>query len=122
MKTGWKTMVVVALGLVLAGSAQAKDKTDGKKAKMGPRKVLAQFDTNKNGKIDGGEVEKLRQAFAGDLKEQLKRFDLNGDGKLDDAEVAAIKLKSSAKDGAAVPSAAPGTPAVQKPAADAPAK
>jgi Ca2+-binding EF-hand superfamily protein len=120
MKTRWTMMAMVVLAL--AGSVQAKDKADGKKAKMGPRKVLTQFDTNKNGKIDGAEAEKLRQAFAGDLKEQLKRFDLNGDGKLDDAEIAAIKLKKSDKDAAATPAPAPGTAGAKNPAVNAPAK
>lgn len=59
---------------------------------QGPVKVLRGFDANKNGRIDGPEVEKLREAFAGALNSDLTRYDLNGDGKLDDREVANIRL------------------------------
>ena len=59
---------------------------DGPKAKL-----MAKYDTNKNGVIDGDEIAAIRAAFAAAPDGELKRFDLNKDGKLDDAEIATIK-------------------------------
>jgi len=119
----WMLGMATAATLVSGASAVAKEADKDKediKPKMGPRKVLTQFDTNKNGKIDGNEVEELRKAFAGDLKAQLAKLDKDGNGKLDDAEIAAIKPKAAPDAGGVV------TPKkarkAKKPAEDAPAK
>ena len=61
-------------------------------AQPGPKaKIFAEFDTNKNGVIDGDEIAAVRKAFAADPKGQFARYDANQDGKLDDAEIAEIK-------------------------------
>lgn len=61
-------------------------------AGSGPKaRIFAEFDTNKNGVIDGDEVAAVRQAFAANPKGQFANYDANHDGKLDDAEIAAIK-------------------------------
>ena len=74
-------------------AAKEVGKPSEKAAQMGPRKLLSGFDANKNGRIDGPEVEKLREAYAGALREELARFDLDGDGRLDDREVAGIRVR-----------------------------
>ncbi len=102
------------LGLALAGGmARAEEaKKDAAKpetvtpdpaktAKMGPKKVLEEFDKNGDGKITGAEAEALRKAFAGARKAQLERYDKDGNGKLDDSEIAAIKSKKATKKAAA---------------------
>lgn len=89
------------MGFMMASAiwttAMAKEtgKPGQRTAHQGPLKVLRGFDANKNGRIDGAEVEKLREAFAGALHQDLARYDLNSDGKLDDREVSMIRLKAS---------------------------
>jgi hypothetical protein len=61
-------------------------KADGPKAR-----VMAKYDTNKNGVIDGDEIAAVRAAFAAEPAGDLKKYDANKDGKLDDAEIALIK-------------------------------
>jgi hypothetical protein len=69
-------------------------------AASGPKaKIFAEFDTNKNGVIDGDEIAAVRKAFAADPKGQFARFDTNRDGKLDDSEIAEIKPPGAKKDG-----------------------
>jgi Ca2+-binding EF-hand superfamily protein len=79
-----KSLLVVTLGLFALASAHA--------AQPGPKaKIFAEFDTNKNGVIDGDEIAAVRKAFAADPKGPFARYDANHDGKLDDAEIAEIK-------------------------------
>ena len=61
-------------------------KTQGPKAKL-----MAKYDLNKNGIIDGDEIAAIRKDFAADPTGELKRFDTDKDGKLSDEEIAAIK-------------------------------
>jgi hypothetical protein len=69
-------------------------------AGMGPKaRIFAEFDTNKNGIIDGDEVAAVRKAFAADPKGRFASYDVNSDGKLDDAEIAGIKPPGAKKDG-----------------------
>src|ERR1043165_4057460 len=69
-------------------------------AAPGPKaRIFAEFDTNKNGVIDGDEIAAVRKAFAADVKGQFAAYDLNKDGKLDDAEIANIKPPGAKKDG-----------------------
>jgi EF hand len=68
------------------------------------KKILAKYDTNKNGKLDADEIEVLRKDFAASPDGELKPFDSDGDGKLSDTEIVAIAgdthKKSSKKKGA----------------------
>ena len=72
-------------------------------AALGPKaKIFAEFDKNKNGVIDGDEIEAVRKAYAADPKGQFARYDADHDGKLSDAEIAEIKppgAKGAKKDG-----------------------
>lgn len=74
------TLALIAPSVLSAGAAP------GPKAR-----IFAEFDTNKNGVIDGDEVAAVRQAFAAHPKGQFASYDKNADGKLDDAEIAGIK-------------------------------
>jgi Ca2+-binding EF-hand superfamily protein len=86
----------LGMALVLGTGVQAKEaEGEDAKPKMGPKKVLTQFDKDKNGKIEGAEAEELRKAFSGDLKSQLAKLDRDGNGKLDDNEIKAIKSKAA---------------------------
>ena len=98
----WAPGAAVGMALALAFSsprATAKEtgKPGEKPVQVGPRSYLLKLDANKNGRIDGPEVDKLREAYAGAMREGLARFDLNGDGRLDDLEVAGIRLKGGAR-------------------------
>ena len=69
-------------------------------AAPGPKaRIFAEFDTNKNGVIDGDEVTAVRKAFAANPKGQFAAYDVNQDGKLDDAEIAGIKPPGAKKNG-----------------------
>lgn len=61
-------------------------------AAPGPKaRIFAQYDTNKNGVIDGDEIAAVRTAFAANPKGEFATYDRNQDGKLDDQEIAGIK-------------------------------
>ena len=77
-------MTLAAFSGVVHGKESEKDAA---RPRMNVRKVMTQFDKDKNGKIDGTEAEALRKAFEGDLKSQLSKYDRDGNGKLDDAEI-----------------------------------
>ena len=89
--------VCMVLLLAACTPLQAKEngRPGGRSNGIGPRKFLLQLDANKNGRIDGPEVDKLRAAFNGPMQGDLARFDLDGDGRLDDGEVARIQLGTS---------------------------
>ena len=110
-------MTLAAFSGVVHGKESEKDAA---RPRMNVRKVMTQFDKDKNGKIEGTEAEALRKAFEGDLKSQLSKFDRDGNGKLDDAEVAAIKVKAAVDAGGV---AAPkGPPKTKRPGEGAPVK
>ncbi len=92
-------MTLAAFSGVVHGKEAEKDAT---RPRMNVRKVMTQFDKDKNGKIEGTEAESLRKAFEGDLKSQLSKYDRDGNGKLDDAEIAAIKVKAAVGEGGVV--------------------
>lgn len=85
-------MVAASLPCALA---KESSKAGDRPLALGPRQFLVKLDANKNGRIDGPEVARLREAHAGAMQQELSRFDLNGDGRLDDREVAGIRIKSS---------------------------
>ncbi|HWL16898.1 MAG TPA: dockerin type I domain-containing protein [Opitutus sp.] len=65
----------------------------------GPKaKAMAQFDLNRDGKLDATEVAAVQKAFAANPTGDLQRFDLNQDGKLNDQEIAAMVPGSGKKD------------------------
>jgi len=69
-------------------------------AAAGPKaRIFAEFDTNKNGIIDGDEVAAVRKAYAADPKGQFAVYDVDHDGKLSDAEIANIKPPGAKKAG-----------------------
>lgn len=86
---------MLAAAALTTAVAKETSKPGQRSPHQGPLKVLRGFDTNKNGRIDGPEIEKLREAFAGAMNQDLARYDLNGNGKLDDREVAAIRLATA---------------------------
>ncbi len=93
-----RILVLVACALTLAIPTSAFAGKGARKARKGeqagksarPGMLLKKYDTDKNGTIDGTEVEALRKAFDND---PLKKIDANNDGKLDDTEIAAIKAR-----------------------------
>lgn len=82
------TPAFAAKGAKKGNKAAAGDKAD---RAARPGVLLKKYDTDKNGAIDGTEIEALRTAFDADKTGPLKKLDANNDGKLDDSEVAAIK-------------------------------
>jgi hypothetical protein len=81
-----RLLVILASCLPLFASAAQAAKAEGPKAKL-----MAKYDVNHNGVIDGDEIAAVKKAFAEAPEGELKRFDANKDGKLDDTEIAAIK-------------------------------
>ena len=77
------------LALALPSSVLAGGGTD-KGAKKAMKDLMAQYDKDGTGSIDGEEVEAIKKAYAADPNGALKQFDTNADGKLDDTEIAAI--------------------------------
>ena len=91
-KTLFTTLCAGLLTVVLATpafAAKGANKEEKKAARQTNKSVLATYDKNSNGVIDGDEVEALRKAFETDAS--LKALDTNKDGKLDDTEIAAVK-------------------------------
>jgi len=95
MKRILTILTIAALGVAFTAPVQA-----GKGGKKGDKKamadILATYDKNGNGKIDGDEIEALRKDFAAG-KPELKVLDTNGDGTLSDEEIAAIGAKKHKK-------------------------
>lgn len=78
--------LVVALATALVVPLRAANAGAGPKAR-----IFAKYDTNKNGVIDGDEIEAVRKAFAAEPKGEFARYDADHDGKLSAAEIAEIK-------------------------------
>jgi hypothetical protein len=87
------TLLLCAAGLLafaVPASVHAGGNPDKKAAKKAVKAIMAQYDKNSNGIIDGDEVGAVKKAYAADPNGPLKQFDTNADGKLDDTEIAAI--------------------------------
>ena len=74
------------------GAKKANKQVPADKAAR-PGVLLKKYDTDKNGAIDGSEIDALRKAFDADKTGPLKKLDGNSDGTLDDKEVAEIKAR-----------------------------
>ncbi len=85
------TLALCLAALILPPAAHA-GKADGKKAKL-----IAKYDKNGNGIIDGDEKDAMRKDYAANPNGELKEFDTDHDGKLSDEEIAAIKPGSGGK-------------------------
>jgi Ca2+-binding EF-hand superfamily protein len=85
---------VTVFGLMTALALTSALAAEGPKAK-----IFAKYDTNKNGVLDGDEIEAVRKAYAAEPKGEFARYDANHDGKLDDKEIAEIKPPGAKKDG-----------------------
>lgn len=96
MKRILSILTIICLSLAVAQPAQAKGGKKGKK--KGGTSVLATYDKNGNGKIDGDEVTALKADFAAG-KPGLKALDKNNDGTLSDKEIAAAGGKHGKKGG-----------------------
>ncbi len=71
------------------GANKGKGNPADKEARPGV--LLHKYDTDKNGSIDGSEMDALRKAFDADKTGPLKKLDVNNNGTLEDSEIAAIK-------------------------------
>ncbi len=94
--------------------------TTGGKGKKGkgadmenlPERVVARFDTNKDGKLDDAERAEAKKAVeergGGKMRDELiKRFDKNSNGKLDDDERTAAEAAVKKRKGGAMAAAKP---------------
>ncbi len=89
-----RTLAITSLALfVVAAPAQAGKGKKGKKGATSGR-VLAHFDRDHNGMIDGAEVAKVQAVYAA-----LAALDTDKNGQLSDAEVAAAKIPAGGKGG-----------------------
>jgi len=86
-----RTLALTSLALfVIAAPAQAGG---GKKGEASAR-VLAHFDKDHNGVIDGAEVARVQAVYAA-----LYALDTDHDGKLSETELAAAKIPTGRKGG-----------------------
>ena len=92
MKRILSILTIVALSLAITAPAQAGK---GKKNKGGAD-LLATYDKDGNGKIDGAEVDAIRADFKAG-KPEVKALDTNNDGTLSDEEIAAVGAKKHKK-------------------------
>jgi hypothetical protein len=91
-----KLSIILAVAIALtaptfAAANARKGKGGPNKAQHACMKAVKGFDTDKNGQIDGKEIEALKAAFAGNAA--LKQLDTNANGKLDDDEITALNAK-----------------------------
>jgi hypothetical protein len=94
MKRILSILTIVALSIAITAPAQAAK--PGKKGKKGGADLLATYDKDGNGKIDGDEVTALKADFTAG-KPEVKALDTNNDGTLSDEEIAAAGGKKNKK-------------------------
>lgn len=87
------TLTLAVAALALPATTFAAKGNKGDKANK-PGKIVREYDTDGNGKIEGAEVEGFRKAFDADKAGPLKQFDKDADGTLSDTEIAAVKAKA----------------------------
>lgn len=87
MKRILSILTIIAISVAITTNAEAKKPGKGK-GKKGGADLLATYDKNGNGKIDGEEVDALKKDFAAG-KPEVKALDTNNDGSLSDEEIAA---------------------------------
>ena len=93
MKRILTILTIAALGVASTAPAQA-GKGKGKKNKGAD--ILATYDKDGNGKIDGAEVDAIRADFKAG-KPEVVALDTNKDGTLSDEEIAAAGGKKHKK-------------------------
>ena len=97
------TIAACAAALALPGPLFAKDKGQDqggdkdKKPELTAKQVMKHFDKDENGKLEGTELDELRNAFGGKMHDRMKSFDKNNNGLLDDDEIAAIVAAAQEK-------------------------
>lgn len=99
MKRILSILSIAALSLAFTLPAQAGKGKAGKAGKGGKKAaaaLLATYDKDANGKIDGAEVDALKKDFAAG-KPEVKSLDANADGTLSDEEIAAVGGKHKKK-------------------------
>ncbi len=94
MKKLLTILTIAALGVAFTAPAHAGK--GNKKGKKGGADLLATYDKDGNGKIDGAEVDALKKDFAAG-KPEVKALDTNNDGTLSDEEIAAVGGKKHKK-------------------------
>ena len=85
MKRILTILTIAALSFTLVSPASAGK---GKKGKKGGADILATYDKDGNGKIDGAEIDAVKKDFAAG-NPAVKALDSNGDGSLSDDEITA---------------------------------
>ena len=91
------TAALLALAVPASVHAGGGKNPDKKAAKKAIKDLMAQYDKNNNGIIDGDEIDAVKKAYEADPNGVLKQFDTNADGKLDDTEIAAIHAGNGKK-------------------------
>lgn len=90
-----KLSLILAIAIALTAPTFAAGKgAKAGKGKQGGRacmKATKGFDADKNGQIDGKEVDALKGALAGNA--DLKALDKNANGQIDDDEITALNAK-----------------------------
>ena len=87
-----RLLTLASLALLIAAAPAQAAKAD--KGKKGGARVLARFDRDHNGTIDGQESVRLQASFAA-----LTALDIDSNGQLSDTEIAAAKIPMSKKGG-----------------------
>lgn len=89
-------LVSFAFGALLVPSVAVAAKGDPKLTKA---TLMAEYDANKNGKLDTDELAQVKSDFLADPQGELKRLDDDKDGKLSDKEAATLIGKKEKSDG-----------------------
>ena len=91
-----KSLAVVVLGsLSLTGVSLAM----GGPERMGKRhpELMQKYDANKNGQLEDGEREAMREELKKLREEKVAKYDTNKDGKLDETERKAVRDQMAAE-------------------------
>ncbi len=94
-----KILAILAATLITLPAVQAQSE-DGKRGHQRGdvrQKILATFDTDKDGKLNEAERAAAKAACKARFEEKKNEFDSDGDGKLNDAERDAARAAISAR-------------------------